>query len=58
MDPGGFGGAFGGTKAGGQVDPLSYIKRPAVVLRICALVSNLSYQLFSIEENYLTDTMC
>ena len=51
MDPGGFGGAFGGTKAGGQVDPLSYIKRPAVVLRICALVSNLSYQLFSIGEN-------
>jgi len=41
MDPGGFGGAFGGTKAGGQVDPLSYIKRPAVVLRICALLSSI-----------------
>ena len=51
MDPGGFGGAFGGTKAGGQVDPLSYIKRPAVVLRICALVSNSSHKLHPIEDN-------
>jgi len=38
MDPGGLGGAFGGVKAGGQQDPLSYLKRPAVVIRICALL--------------------
>ena len=39
MDPGGIGGAFGGVKAGGQQDPLTYVKRPAVVIRIFALVS-------------------
>ena len=39
MDPGGIGGAFGGVKAGGQQDPLTYLKRPTVVIRICALVS-------------------
>jgi len=37
MDPGGIGGAFGGVKAGGQQDPLTYVKRPAVVIRIFAL---------------------
>ena len=46
MDPGGLGGAFGGVKAGGAQDPLTYVKRPAVVIRICALVriSLLIYQ--------------
>lgn len=38
MDPGGLGGAFGGVKAGGQQDPLTYVKRPAVVIRIFALL--------------------
>lgn len=37
MDPGGFGGAFGGEKAGGRQDPLTFVKRPAVVIRICSL---------------------
>jgi hypothetical protein len=37
MDPGGVG-AFGGGKAGGAQDPISYVKRPAVVIRITAMV--------------------
>ena len=39
MDPGGYGGAFGGAKAGGAQDPLTFIRRPIVGLRICCLVS-------------------
>lgn len=38
MDPGGIGGAFGGVKAGGQQDPITFLKRPAVIIRICALL--------------------
>jgi len=38
MDPGGIQGAFGGEKAGGQQDPLTFIKRPAVIIRILALL--------------------
>jgi hypothetical protein len=37
MDPGGVG-AFGGGKAGGAQDPISYVKRPAVVIRITAML--------------------
>ena len=36
MDQGGF--AFGGAKAGGAPDPLVFVKRPIVSLRICTLV--------------------
>jgi len=36
MDPSGLG--LGGVKAGGPVDPLEFIKRPTVVLRLLALV--------------------
>ena len=47
MDPGGYGGgaagAFGGGKAGGAQDPLTFVKRPAVVIRICSLVSYLHF---------------
>ena len=39
MDQGGYGGAFGGAKAGGAPDPLVFVKRPIVSLRICTLVS-------------------
>eukprot|EP00096_Caligus_rogercresseyi_P008828 TRINITY_DN2862_c0_g1_i1.p1 TRINITY_DN2862_c0_g1~~TRINITY_DN2862_c0_g1_i1.p1 ORF type:complete len:227 (-),score=69.49 TRINITY_DN2862_c0_g1_i1:1291-1971(-) len=43
MDPGGGyeggGGAFGGGKAGREQDPLIFVKKPAVVLRIAALLS-------------------
>lgn len=38
MDQGGYGGAFGGAKAGGTQDPLTFVKRPIVTLRICTLV--------------------
>lgn len=38
MDAGGMGEAFGGGKAGAPFDPLSFIKRPPVVLRICGLL--------------------
>ena len=38
MDQGGHGGAFGGAKAGGAPDPLVFVKRPLVSLRICTLV--------------------
>ncbi len=38
MDQGGYGGAFGGAKAGGAPDPLNFVKRPIVSLRICTLV--------------------
>jgi hypothetical protein len=40
MDQGGYGGAFGGAKAGGAPDPLVFVKRPMVSLRICTLVSD------------------
>jgi len=39
MDPGGYGGAFGGAKAGGAQDPLDFLKKPIVVLRLATLVS-------------------
>ncbi|CAB4054493.1 unnamed protein product [Lepeophtheirus salmonis] len=42
MDPGGGyegGGAFGGGKTGREVDPLVFLKKPHVVLRIVALLS-------------------
>ena len=40
MDPGGgFGSAFGGGKAGAAQDPLTFLKRPPVVVRLTALVS-------------------
>ena len=38
------GGAFGGVKAGSQVDPMSYLRKPSVVFRIGALVSRNTYQ--------------
>ncbi|TRY68890.1 hypothetical protein TCAL_04677 [Tigriopus californicus] len=38
MDPGGYGGAFGGSKAGGQQDPLTFLKKPNVVMRLSALI--------------------
>eukprot|EP00095_Tigriopus_kingsejongensis_P010890 maker-scaffold1216_size55193-snap-gene-0.11 protein:Tk10890 transcript:maker-scaffold1216_size55193-snap-gene-0.11-mRNA-1 annotation:"synaptogyrin-1 " len=38
MDPGGYGGAFGGAKAGGEQDPLQFLKKPNVVIRLSALV--------------------
>lgn len=40
MDPGGFGGsgAFGGGKAGGDQDPVTFVKRPTVIIRICSLL--------------------
>jgi len=38
MDASGLGAAFGGVKAGGQPDPFTYLKRPTVVIRICALL--------------------
>lgn len=42
MDPGGFGGggpgAFGGGKAGAAQDPVNFVKRPAVIIRICSLL--------------------
>jgi len=38
MDPGGYGGgAFGGAKAGGAQDPLTFLRRPIVCMRICTL---------------------
>jgi len=39
MDPGGYGGsgAFGGGKAGGDQDPVTFVKRPTVIIRICSL---------------------
>ena len=39
MDSGG--GAFGAGKAGGQFDPMVYIKKPQVILRLLSVVSNL-----------------
>jgi hypothetical protein len=36
MDPSGLG--LGGLKAGAPTDPLAFIKRPSVVIRICSLV--------------------
>lgn len=33
------GGAFGGGKAGGAQDPLTFLKKPSVVIRLSALVS-------------------
>ena len=43
MDPGG--GAFGGGKAGAAQDPISFLKRPGVIVRICGLVSANMYSL-------------
>ena len=37
MDGGG--GAFGAGKAGGQFDPIAYVKKPQVILRSVSLVS-------------------
>jgi len=38
MDTGGYGtGAFGGSKAGGAPDPLSFLRRPIVCMRVCTL---------------------
>ncbi len=36
---GDFGSAFGGAKAGGRQDPLVFLKKPIVMIRIAALVS-------------------
>ena len=33
------GGAFGGAKVGGPVDPMAYLRKPSVVFRVGALVS-------------------
>ena len=39
MDPGGYGqGAFGGAKASGATDPLTFLRRPIVCMRVCTLV--------------------
>ena len=39
MDPGGGAGAFGGSMAGsGAQDPLTFVKKPTVMLRIACLV--------------------
>jgi len=38
MEPGGYGGgAFGGAKAGGAQDPLAFLRRPIVCMRVCTL---------------------
>lgn len=34
----GGGEAFGGGKAGGAFDPLTFVKRPSVILRLCSLL--------------------
>merc|ERR1711874_390523 len=39
MDSGGFGGAFGGAKASGATDPLTFLRRPIVCMRVCTLFS-------------------
>ncbi len=43
MDPGGYAGggsgAFGGGKAGAAQDPLNFLKKPVVMIRLSALVS-------------------
>ena len=40
MDPGGYAqGAFGGAKASGSTDPLTFLRRPIVCMRVCTLVS-------------------
>ena len=31
-------GAFGGGKAGAAQDPISFVQRPAVIIRVCSLV--------------------
>lgn len=33
------GGAFGAGKAGGQFDPVAYVKKPQVIVRALSLVS-------------------
>jgi len=43
------GGAFGGVKAGSQVDPMSYLRKPSVVFRIGALL--LSVLMFAMISN-------
>ena len=48
MDPGGYGGgAFGGAKAGGAQDPLTFLKRPIVCMRVCTLVSLLNHMTYT-----------
>ncbi len=37
---GGGGGVYGGTLAGGRFDPMVYIRKPQVILRLVALVSS------------------
>merc|ERR1712012_719295 len=38
MDPGGYGqGAFGGAKASGATNPLTFLRRPIVCMRVCTL---------------------
>lgn len=45
MDPGGYGqGAFGGAKASGATDPLTFLRRPIVCMRVCTLVSQVFFQ--------------
>ena len=44
MDSGGFGGAFGGAKASGATDPLTFLRRPIVCMRVCCLVSRIITQ--------------
>lgn len=36
------GGAFGGGKAGAPFDPMSFIKKPPVILRALCLVSEIT----------------
>ena len=40
------GGAYGAGKATGRFDPLSYIKKPQVILRIVSWVSFFGYLFF------------
>lgn len=58
MDPGGFaasaaGGAFGGGKAGGAQDPLTFLKKIPVVVRLSALVSKATMILRALKSKLL-----
>lgn len=41
--PGAIGGAYGAGKAGAPFDPLTYIKKPQVILRLVSLVSKVFF---------------
>ena len=52
--PGAIGGAYGAGKAGAPFDPLSYIKKPQVILRLVSLVSKVCpFKFFSLPFNWI-----